>query len=278
MATGHATDRAPLWRGESSGGFVVRLARDEADLLAAQRLRYRVFVQGMGADGALVDHARRLERDAFDPHLDHLLLIDTTRDPRDGDHVVGAYRLLPDTRLAQLGRFYCDSEFDLAPLIGSGKRLLELGRTCIDPACRGGIGMMQMWQGLAEYVLRNDIDILFGAASFPGTDPAVFAQALACLHHCHLAPAPLRVRATQENGYTPLPRAQLDRKAAMLQMPTLIRSYLRLGGMIGEGIFIDHDFRTTDICIILDRAGLSAQARSLARRVPPPGPDHDLDL
>ncbi|MCC5957673.1 MAG: GNAT family N-acetyltransferase [Natronohydrobacter sp.] len=253
-------------QGSCSGSFEVRLAHSAADLRAAQRLRYRVFVEEMGGDGPLVDHAQKLECDALDPVFDHLLLVDKSRDPAAEAHVIGAYRLLPDTRLAAAGRFYCDAEFDLAPLHRSGRRLLELGRSCIDPAHRGGVGMLQMWQGLAEYVVQHDIGILFGAASFPGTDPAVFAQSLACLHHLHLAPEHLRVRATQTNGYRPLPQAELDRKHAMREMPPLIRAYLRLGGMVGEGVFIDKDFRTTDVCIILDTAHLTAQARSLAAR------------
>lgn len=255
-------------QGAHAGPFAVRLACSAADLRAAQRLRYRVFVEEMGGDGPLVDHDRKLECDALDPVFDHLLLVDTSRDPASETHVIGAYRLLPDTRLAQAGRFYCDTEFDLAPLHRSGRRLLELGRSCIDPAHRGGVGMLQMWQGLAEYVRQREIEILFGAASFPGTDPAAFAQSLACLHHLHLAPKHLRVCATQPNGYRPLPCAELDRKQAMREMPSLIRAYLRLGGMVGEGVFIDHEFRTTDVCIILDTAQLTAQARSLAARGP----------
>lgn len=250
------------------GPYGVRLARNATDLRAAQRLRYRVFIEEMGGDGPLVDHAQKLECDALDPVFDHLLLVDNSRDALTETHVIGAYRLLPDTRLAQAGRFYCDAEFDLTPLHRSGRRLLELGRSCIDPAHRGGVGMWQMWQGLAEYVLHRDIEILFGAASFPGTDPTEFAQSLACLHHQHLAPEHLRVRASQPNGYTPLPRTDLDRKCAMREMPSLIRAYLRLGGMVGEGVFIDHDFRTTDVCIILDTAHLTAQAHSLAARTP----------
>ena len=59
-----------------------RLATDEIDLLAAQRLRYRVFVEELGGDGPLVDHLNRLERDEFDPVVDQMLLIDNRR-PRD---------------------------------------------------------------------------------------------------------------------------------------------------------------------------------------------------
>jgi L-ornithine Nalpha-acyltransferase len=60
--------------------FQLRLATAERDVFAAQRLRYEVFVAELGGDGPLVDHERRLERDAYDPHFDHLVLIDTRRD------------------------------------------------------------------------------------------------------------------------------------------------------------------------------------------------------
>lgn len=249
----------------SPQGLIVRLAQTTADLRAAQRLRYRVFIQEMGGSGPMVDHDARLECDAFDPQFDHLLLVDTARDPKSGDHVVGAYRLLPDTRLAQTGQFYCDSEFDLSPLRQSGRKLLELGRSCIDKPYRGGVGMLQMWQGLAEYVVQNRIEILFGAASFHGADPARWAQPLSWLHHHHLAPESLRVRSSHSTGFVPLAADKLDRKTALLQMPSLIRGYLRLGGVVGEGVFVDHAFQTTDVCIILDTAAMSEQAHALAR-------------
>ena len=251
------------------GPLLVRLARDACDLRAAQHLRYRVFIQEMGGDGPLVDHEHKLERDALDPVFDHLLLIDPRRDPQEGMHVVGAYRLLPSTRLSEAGRFYCDSEFDLSPLHRSKRKMLELGRSCIDKSYRGGSGMLQMWQGLADYVQRREIEILFGAASFPGTDPAMFAQSLSWLHHHYLAPEALRVRAVCEAGFEPLPPELLDPRTAMVQMPSLIRAYLRLGGVVGEGVYIDHHFRTTDVCILLDTKKLTAQARSLAARTHP---------
>ena len=57
-------------------GYRLRLAVGPADLIGAQRLRYRVFVTEMGGDGPLVDHTAQLERDEFDAAFDHLLLID----------------------------------------------------------------------------------------------------------------------------------------------------------------------------------------------------------
>ena len=82
--------------------FETRLARREADLLSAQRLRYRVFVEELGADGDLVDHENRLERDAFDPVVDHLVLVDRRRPESDLEHVVGVYRLLPGDRIVRI--------------------------------------------------------------------------------------------------------------------------------------------------------------------------------
>jgi len=243
--------------------LTVRLARDEHDLRAAQQVRYRVFVQEMGGDGPLVDHQAGLERDALDPFFDHLLLIDHARAPFDGGHVVGAYRLLPDDRLAQTGHFYCDSEFDLTPLRATGRKLLELGRSCVDPAYRGGPGMLLMWQALASYVAERNIDILFGAASFRGPDAQALAQPLSLLHHHHLAPKALRVRSRVMQQMDLVSADELDLRKAQSALPPLIRAYLRLGGVVGEGAFVDHAFQTTDICLILDTRMMTASARSL---------------
>jgi len=273
MISGGMNISHPAGAAGQGTNLTVRLARDVCDLRAAQRLRYRVFIKEMGGNGPLVDHAQQLECDALDPIFDHLLLIDQDRDPATADHVVGAYRLLPDTRLGESGRFYCDGEFDLDPLRRSGRRLLELGRSCVDPEHRGGIGMFQMWQGLADYVLARNIEILFGAASFPGTTLDDWVHPLSHLHHQYLAPEPLRVRSMQDNGFAPIAPAEVDRRSAMVQMPSLIRAYLRLGGVVGNGVFVDHAFQTTDVCIILDTKAMSERARSLALRSamgPPP--------
>lgn len=254
-------------RQEGDARLSVRLATCAADIEAVQRLRYRVFVQEMGADGPLVDHRNGLEQDAFDPYFDHLLLIDESADRGQGHHVAGAYRLLPGCRIGQgVSQFYCDDEFDLTPLRASGRRLLELGRSCVDPAYRGGLAMLAMWQGLADYVERHRIELLFGAASFPGTEPARWAHALSWLHHHHLAPQELRVHARCKSGFSPVAIDTLDRKTALTNIPPLIRGYLRLGGVVGEGIFIDQAFGTTDVCVILDTRHLTEQARALSRQ------------
>lgn len=248
--------------------YTVRLARDARDLRAAQRLRYLVFVEELGADGPMVDHAARLERDGFDDVFEHLLLIDNAADPAGLDYVAGVYRLLPSDRLTPGGQFYSEGEYDLTPLRESGRKLLELGRSCVHPDHRGGTGMFHLWNALAEYVLERGIEILFGVASFHGTDVKALTPALAYLHHHHLAPPALRVRA-RDVGYQRmdlLPEAELDRRAAMAATPALMKAYLRLGGFVGEGAFIDHAFNTTDVCLVMDTARMSGRHRDFYTR------------
>ncbi|WP_428516099.1 GNAT family N-acetyltransferase [Roseovarius sp.] len=241
--------------------FTVRLARDEADLQAAQRLRYDVFVSELGGDGPLVDHEAKLERDRFDPYFDHLLLSDDSR----GGAIVGVYRVLRDDQADKAGQFYSEDEYDLSVLKQSGRRIMELGRSCLAEGYRGGAAMYHLWNGLARYVAEHDIEILFGVASFHGTDPAKLAQPLSLLHHRHLAPEALRVRTVAEH-YQPLdlvPEAQIDRRAAMLQVPALIKAYLRLGGFVGDGAFIDETFNTTDVCLVMDTGRLNARQKAI---------------
>ncbi len=248
--------------------FTLRLAQDARDLAAAQRLRYSVFVEELGAAGPLVDHEARLECDAFDPVFDHLLLIDQRRDAAALEDVVGVYRLLPGARLAAGQRFYSEDEFDLSALRASRRELLELGRSCVHPAYRGGNAMFLLWNSLAEYVLTRGIEILFGAASFHGTDSAALAHPLSYLRHHHLAPEALRVRAIGPNAQRMdlLPSHEIDRKAAMLGTPALIKAYLRLGGFVGDGAFVDHAFNTTDVCLVMDTAQMSERHRKFYER------------
>jgi putative hemolysin len=243
--------------------YALRLASTDEDLTAAQRLRYEVFVAELGGDGPLVDHQSRLERDAFDPFFDHLILVDLRRDPKGLDHVIGAYRVLPGDRRAAAGQFYSEAEYDLAPLLASGRRLLELGRSCVHADHRGGTAMFHLWNGLADYVLERGIEVLFGVASFHGTDVAALAAPLSWLHHHHLAPPGMRVaaRPPHRQEMNLIPADRLDRRTAMAATPALIKAYLRLGGFVGDGAFIDRAFNTTDVCLVMDTGQMSARHR-----------------
>jgi putative hemolysin len=236
--------------------YTVKLAQTQQDLRAAQQLRYQVFVRELGAGGTAVDHVQQLERDHFDPHVDHMIL---THAPS-GD-VVGVYRLLRMEQAQAAGSYYSEHEYDLTPLLSSRRNLLELGRSCLRADVRGGMAMHHLWQGLARYIATHRIEVLFGVASFHGTDTARLAAPLSLLHHRHLAPEPLRVQARGPSrvAMNMIHQNQIDRRAAMLQVPSLIKAYLRLGGCVGEGAFVDHSFNTTDVCLVLDTAQMNAR-------------------
>lgn len=246
--------------------LALRLARTPQDVAAAQAVRHRVFVEELGArGGALSDPAAGLEADRFDPFCEHILLLDSLR----GDAVIGTTRVMDQDGADRAGAFASEEEFDISPLRRSGRPLLEVGRTCLLPGYRGGGAMHRLWQGLATVVVERGIGLLFGLASFQGTDPEAFSQPLACLARDHLAPDDLRPRSLRPAPTGRLSPAALDRRAAVLTMPPLIRAYLRLGGRVGEGAFVDHDFRCTDLCMVLDTRALSARSRAIYA-IPPP--------
>ncbi len=243
--------------------LAVRIAETEEDILASKKLRYRVFVEELGADGPGVDHDQGIETDRFDPHVDNLILVDPRLSETRQEHVVGVYRLMT-SRAAESGRgFYSQSEFDLSPLIESGRPLVELGRSCVHPDYRSGAAMFQLFNGVADYVLSRGVEVMFGVASFHGTDAEQLINPLSYLHCRHLAPEELRVSALPQRTDPPrlLPCEQVDPQAALKSIPPLIRSYLRLGGFIGKGVFFDFDFNSTDVFLLVDTANMAEDRR-----------------
>lgn len=244
--------------GFEKDGLRLVLAESEDDLRDALALRYSVFVAELGGGGNGVDHAAGLETDPFDAFADHLILRDM-----DSGAAVGVYRVLRGDQAARAGGYYCDTEYDLGPLKSSGRNLLELGRSCVHADFRGGVAMFHLWTGLARYVALHGAEILFGVASLKGADPRSFAGPLSLLHHRYGAPADLRPRSRVYQPMDLIPEGRLDRRAAMVAMPPLIKSYLRLGGMVGDGAFVDHAFNCIDVCMVMDTAALNDRAARL---------------
>jgi putative hemolysin len=235
--------------------YRVKLAETDEERAGAQRLRYRVFVEEMGAQATPDERAARREWDTFDPFFDHLILVDLDPTISDVlDRVVGVYRLMRDEVARGGPGFYGAGEYDLTPILEAGRESVELGRSCVASGHRGGPAMHLLWNGLAEYVIERGIELLFGVASFRGTDPGPLAEALSFLHHEHLAPVDLRVRAQPAHylDMNIMPRATVDHVRAARAIPPLIKAYLRAGGFVGEGAFVDHDFNTIDVCVVMD--------------------------
>ena len=242
----------------------VRFARDATDLAAVQHLRWQVFMGELGAagDGAL----GQIDSDPFDELCDHLLVSDL--DVATGaETVVGTYRLLRGKVARRHGGFYSAREFDLTRLKrharGSGD-LLELGRSCVLPAYRTSHTISLLWRGIAEYLSLHTIGAMFGCASFQGTDPDAHAASLSYLaHHC-LASADQRPGVLSGCGIA-LERVQpgaYDERAALFGLPPLIKGYLRAGARFGDGAFVDHEFRTIDVCVVLPIERLSGRYAS----------------
>ena len=238
--------------GLRAGSLHVRLATTDAEIDAAQALRYAVFYQEMGACPDAATAASGRDRDRYDAVAAHLIVVDAAADDLPCG-IVATYRLIDGAAAARVGGFYSAGEFDLGPLLGGGSRLLELGRSCVHPRYRSGAVMQLLWRGIALYIDRHGIDVMFGCASLPGTDPEAMADQLAFLGHAHLAPAALRPRALP-GRFIELRRkdpASFNPRAAFMGLPPLIKGYLRLGGWVGDGAVIDLPFNTIDVAIVL---------------------------
>ncbi|MBT7448634.1 MAG: GNAT family N-acetyltransferase [Tateyamaria sp.] len=240
--------------------FRVAMANTDEDLSKAQALRYEVFVQELGGSGALVDHEFGLERDCFDPYFDHMLLYDDAV-----NKVVGVYRMLRMAQAESAGQFYSENAYDLTLLRATGRNLLELGRSCLHADYRGGTAMMHLWSALASYIDYHNIEIMFGVASFHGTDTKALAMPLSLLYQRHLAPEALRVKALQKNSRNMnlIPENRFDRKIAVRQVPALIKGYLRLGGVVGENASVDYAFNTTDVCLVMDISVMNGRQKRI---------------
>ncbi len=236
----------------------VRLARTGDELAQAQRLRYEVFYEECGAhpdEGML---GSRLDVDPYDAIMDHLLVIDHARSGGEGQ-VVGNYRLLPAERLGERDAFYSSTEFDLAPLLGSGLRLLELGRSCVKLEYRALPVLQMLWRGIAEYGAKHRIELLFGCASLRESPERSIQAQLALLHHAYLAPPHLRPVALPSRRVDPalLPTDPSDARRGQRALEPLVRGYLRAGAWIGDGGARDDAFDCVDVCIVMPTTKLT---------------------
>ena len=235
-----------------AGDFEGRLANSAAEVEAAQALRFRVFFEEMAARPTAEIAATRRDFDAFDEVCDHLLVLDRRRG-EGPEGIVGTYRLIRRPAAAKIGRFYSSAEYDIRTMIDYPGEVLELGRSCIERDARNTATMQMLWRGIALYAFHYNIQVMFGCASLPGTDPSQHALPLSYLYHHHLAPREIRARALPERyvDMNMLEPGSYDARKAMARVPPLIKGYLRLGGFVGDGAVIDPEFNTTDVFIVV---------------------------
>ncbi len=212
----------------------VYVARDLAEIKEAQRLRYRIFAEEMGA--SLPYNAEGLDVDEFDAYCDHLIVRD-----RETLQVVGTYRVLAPEQAKAIGRLYSASEFDLARLEHLLPKTVEIGRSCVHEDYRSGAVIMALWAGLGAYMKQHGYEIMLGCASVPMGDGGHYAASLNRI---------LQEKHSSSIEYRTFPKLPLplDKLNSMLEVepPPLLKGYLRIGAKIcGEPAW-DPDFNTAD--------------------------------
>lgn len=227
--------------------YRVSYARTPSDVLAAQRLRYKVFAEELGAhlDTRVAEH----DIDHYDASCEHLIVREIC-----SDKVIGTYRILPPAAAKRIGNYYSDNEFFLNRLHHLSPRMVEVGRSCIHQDHRNGAVIALLWAGLAEYMTRNNYDYLIGCASIGMADGGhnaanVFQQLDPA------AIAPIEYHAFPQHR---LPHEALSNDQPAL-VPPLIKGYLRLGAWVcGEPAW-DPDFNTADLLILLPMARMNTR-------------------
>jgi len=223
------------------------LARTQNELEAAQRIRFKVFAEEMGAKLPSADMG--LDIDRFDNFCDHLLVRDHSN-----EKVVGTYRILPPEQAVKAGGYYSETEFDISRLANMRDRMVEVGRSCVHEDYRDGATITQLWSGLAEYVTKNNHEYLIGCASISMGDGGHYAASVYNkIHKLHAAPAEYRVF-----PHCRLPLESLNQNLDVI-VPPLIKGYLRLGAYIAGEPAWDPDFNCADVFILMPVSRMNAR-------------------
>jgi len=234
--------------------LVVRLAENQLEIERALALRYHVFNQEMEL-GLAASHATGKDRDEFDLYCDHLIVVDEARE----GEVVGTYRLLKGAVARRYSGFYSSSEFDLSGLSRLDGEVAEIGRSCVHLEYRDGSVISMLWNGLAQYMLDQDVHYLMGCGSVTSVDPAVVSATGAyILSKDAVLDLPVKPRAGRELvGYDP--QGVLFDKASQKLVPALVKGYVRAGSRLALHPSVDLEFGTTDFFIFFERKAITAR-------------------
>lgn len=240
----HPHLKAACSESKPAPGIGVMWARHLDEVRQAQKLRYDVFAREMGA--RLQTSVPGHDIDVFDDYCEHLLVSELS-----SGAVIGTYRVLTPAQARRIGGTYSDTEFDLTRLRHVRDRMVELGRSCVHPTHRHGGVIMALWGALAEFMQRNQLDVMMGCASVPMLHNGVVgAQAAASIwqqvSEKHLAAIEYHVRPR-----LPLPLEGFGDIAAV-EPPALIKGYLRLGAQVLGPPAWDPDFNTADLPMMMN--------------------------
>ncbi len=234
----------------SAGRYDVRLAKNKAEIQAAQNLRYEVLFKESGGRITKTMLNSEREEDVWDEVAYHVVVVDKRQDSQ----VVGTVRLVSNTALEPGQEFYTEQAFKLTGLRSRYTKLLELSRACVSPHGRGGAILMLLWKFTMQFIDQNNYDILFGCASFKGTDYLEHTEILSYLYDKHLASTELMpepragVSSVAIGDFSEKPGKGKQRG----RVPTMLRGYLKIGARISDHAIIDPIFNTTFVAIYVD--------------------------
>lgn len=226
------------------GSIMVRLLETHEELINVQKLRYQEMILEYNQEKI---NETGLDQSPYDLHCDHIIAIDL-----DSNEIIGTYRLIQKSHIAFIGTFITEQEFNIDLLKNSSLNLLELGRAVIKKQYRGGIVIKLIWKFIFNYIKYYDIRFLFGTASYHGHNPEPYLQSISYLHHHYLISEEYMAYPKVEVNFIPISKETIDETSALHQTPPLIKGYLAMGARIGKGYYIDYDFNSVDILVVLD--------------------------
>ncbi|HAJ57739.1 MAG TPA: hemolysin [Candidatus Omnitrophica bacterium] len=240
--------------------FLIKLAQGPKEVESAQRLRFEVFNLEL-KKGLKAAHESGLDRDEYDPICDHVLIID-----KKSGATIGTYRLLLRSRLGADGRFYSENEFDLANIRKADGEILEMGRSCVHKDYRSNSILLLLWQRILSYVEDHRVRYIIGCPSLYTMDTAEISSVYSLMKKEYLAPREFRVYPKEKASVPGLsdsvPLDGQERKV-LLKLPSLIRSYIKIGAQVCGEPALDPEFGTADFFMLLD---VSRMADSYLRR------------
>ena len=238
------------------GRYVARFADSDADVMAAQALRHLCFIEHGGG----VAQPGHLDRDAFDPKCRHVLVEDMAQ------QLVACFRLLPLNDGAQIGQSYSAQYYDLRALQDFAGPMVEMGRFCVHPEVHDADVLRVAWGAMTRFVDETGVELLFGCASFAGTQAEAYLDAFGMLHERHLAPKRWlpRIKAPHVVRFA---RRVIDPKLALRHMPPLLRSYLGMGGWVSDHAVVDTRMNTLHVFTGVEIAAIPARRARALRAV-----------
>ena len=253
----------------SAGHYAVRMAETAAEVEAAQKLRYEVLFKESGGHVTREMLNTGREEDEWDEIAYHVVVLDTANN----DEVVGTVRLVSNSNLADQQRFYTEHAFDISGLREAYPSIMELSRACVSPEGRGGAILMLIWKFTMQFIDQHGYDVLFGCASFKGTDYTEHTEILSYLYHNNLAEPQLMPKPLESVNSVAIEDFQVTpgKGEARGKVPTLLRGYLKIGAKISDHAIIDPVFNTTFVAIYVDARKMFATNHLLVNKSIPPG-------